>query len=345
MLHRAKVLWVKITNWEFWPFSILYFPVYFFYAWLAIRCRSFFFFTAANPSIEFGGMLGEKKSEIFELIPKEFLPKYWLIQPGDIESARAYSQKLGYPLIGKPDIGERGILVEKIHDEDQLTAYVDKCPVPFLLQEFIDLPIELGVFFIKYPNTTSGKVTSIVQKDFLHVIGNDRNTVAEILQNQPRAQLQVDFNHPRFQSIMKMKPKEGEKVIVEGIGNHCRGTTFLNAAKEIDPDLHEAFSELASQIAGFHFGRFDLRCNSFDDLRGLKNFKILELNGAGAEPGHIYQPGYSIWKGYKAILWHLSQLASVSRKNHSLGVKYWTFKRGIDKIRAIKAYNEIIQKL
>ncbi|MEQ8470113.1 MAG: hypothetical protein RIC35_02965 [Marinoscillum sp.] len=345
MLNKVKLWWVKITQWEFWPFSIFYFPVFFFYTWLALRCRSFFFFTAANPSIDFGGMLGERKSEIFDLIPRKYSPRYALIKPGDITSAAKFAHEIGFPVIAKPDIGERGNLVEKIETPEALKTYLSHCPVPFLIQEFVSLPIELGVFFIKHPNEDVGKVTSMVQKDFLHVIGDGENSVKKLLQIQPRALFQLDFDHPRFHQVLGKIPKTGEKVIVEGIGNHCRGTTFLNAEAEIDDPLHAAFSDLASEIKGFHFGRFDLRCNSFDELRRLENFKILELNGAGAEPGHIYQPGFPLWKGYKSILWHLSQLAKVSWANHKLGVSYWSFRKGINKMRTIKAYNKIIQNL
>ena len=343
MLSGFGKFWHKANHWEYWPFGVLYFPVYFYYGWLALRCRSFFFFTAANPTIDFGGMLGENKSKIFDLIPSEFVPKYQLVQKGDLESAKAFAQTIGYPLICKPDIGERGNLVEVIKWEQDLENYVNKCPVPFLVQEFADYPIELGVFFIKQPGETKGKVTSIVQKDFLHVIGNGRQNVKELLESSPRAVLQLDFEHPRFTETLQRIPAKGEKVVVESIGNHCRGTTFLNLTAEAEK-LHEAFSELANQIDGFYFGRFDLRCQSFEDLARLKNFKIVELNGAGAEPGHIYQPGFPLYKGYQAILWHLSQLAKVSRANHKRGVKYWTLKQGMAKMRAIKTYNKIAQQ-
>ena len=343
MLSGVGKFWHKVTHWEYWPFGVLYFPVYFYYTWLVIRCRSFFFFTAANPTIDFGGMLGESKSEIFKLIPERFIPRYQLIEKGDTKSALAFAQKLGFPLVCKPDIGERGNLVEVIKTESALENYISKCPVNFLMQEFANYPIELGVFFIKLPGESIGKVTSIVQKDFLHVIGDGQLTVHQLLEKSPRAMLQLDFDHPRFAEVMRRIPANGEKVIVESIGNHCRGTTFLNKTSQATEKLHQAFSELANQINGFHFGRFDLRCNSFEELEELKNFKILELNGAGAEPGHIYQPGFPLWKGYQAILWHLSQLAKVSRANHKSGVKYWTLKQGLAKMHAIKAYNKIAQ--
>ncbi|WP_421874705.1 hypothetical protein [Marinoscillum sp.] len=336
--------WHKLTHWEYWPFGVLYFPVYFYFTWLAIRCRSFFFFTAANPSIDFGGMLGESKDEIFKLIPNRFIPEYSLVEPGDLPTALSVGEKLNYPLICKPDIGERGNLVEVIGSESELEKYLAKCPVPFLMQELIDYSIELGVFFVKIPGESKGKITSIVQKDFLHVIGDGQNSVEKLLRRSERAMLQLDIDHPRFQELLDQVPNEGQKVIVEPIGNHCRGTTFLNQTGQVTPPLNEAFNQLANEINGFYFGRFDLRCKSFEKLERLESFKILELNGAGAEPGHIYQPGYPLWKGYQAILQHLKLLAKVSRANHKRGVKYWTLKQGITKMRAIKAYNKIAQK-
>ncbi len=336
--------WYKLTHWEYWPFGVLYFPVYFYFTWLIIRCRSFFFFTAANPKIDFGGMLGERKKEIFDLIPQHYLPQFSLISAGDLGAADKAAKTLKFPLICKPDIGERGNLVEVIDSTDALNNYVSKCPVPFLMQEFVEYPIELGVFYIKIPGQEKGRITSIVQKDFLHVIGDGTSCIKKLLEQSTRAILQLDFDHPRFTEKLKTVPQKGEKVVVEPIGNHCRGTQFMDQTRQITPALNEAFNTLADEIEGFYFGRFDLRCASFADLERLENFKILELNGAGAEPGHIYQPGFSLWKGYQSILWHLNQLAKVSRANHKKGVKYWTFREGITKMQAIKAYNRIAQK-
>lgn len=340
-----KSFWFKIFNWEFWPFSILYFPVNFYFVWLAIRCRSFFFFTASNPTIDFGGMLGESKSSIFKLIPQEYLPDYVFIQPHDLTGALAFAEKIGYPLICKPDIGERGKLVEKINGQHDLEQYLKKCPVPFLIQELIDYPLELGVFYVRHPEAQKGKVTSIVLKDFLDVTGDGKHTVGELLSFNKRAILQIDFEHERFIELLKVIPTAGEKVVVENIGNHCRGTTFYNANHQISEVLNNAIDRLAQSIDGFFFGRFDLRCRSFEDLAQLKHFKILELNGAGAEPAHIYHPGASLWKGYGDIFWHLNQLAQISRKNKQRGILFWSLKQGLDKMREIRQYNQKIEHL
>lgn len=343
-IGRFQKFLIKLTHWEYWPFDIFYFPVKIYFAWLALKHRSFFFFTSSNPSIDFGGMLGESKSEIFKLIPSAYYPKTKLIKTGDGESAKSFASSIGYPVIVKPDIGERGKLVERINTEEALIAYMKQCPVAFLIQELVEYPIELGIFYVRHPNEEHGSITSITQKKFLGVTGDGKSTVEQLLRSSARAALQLDFDHPRFAKLMKRVPNFGEEVRVESIGNHCRGTSFLDANFEIDDQLNHAIDKLSKQIKGFYFGRFDIQCASFDDLRELKNFKILELNGSGAEPGHIYQPGASLIEAYKVLFWHFKKLSAISAANKNNGFSYWSFDRGMKKLKAIKAHDRLINK-
>ena len=85
---------------------VFYSPVNFYFIWLAIKARSFFFFTASNPTIDFGGMLGGKKSEIFDLIPQEYYPKTILLNACSDQDLLKTGSAMGYPLIAKPDIGD-----------------------------------------------------------------------------------------------------------------------------------------------------------------------------------------------------------------------------------------------
>jgi len=139
----------RLTNWEYWPFSLIYFPVSFYWIWLIIKARSLFFFTASNPSIEFGGMLGESKFDIFKIINPSLQPKT-IFSPPDRPYehilATLRSTEMDFPLIAKPDVGERGWMVEKINNELELKKYLENTKVNLLLQEYIDLPVELDVF-------------------------------------------------------------------------------------------------------------------------------------------------------------------------------------------------------
>ena len=332
-----------MTNWEYWPFHVLYIPVYPYFTWQIIKRRSYFFFTASNPSIDFGGMLGESKSAIFDIIPNKYLPFTRKFGP-DTEAATLISEmaanQLQYPVILKPEIGERGWMVRKIRNDEELSTYLKEIKVDFLLQEYVDLSLELGVFYYRFPGDKRGKISSIVAKEMLFVTGDGQQTMRQLIDQKPRARFQIEelekANDPSF---FEMIPPKGQQVELVAIGNHCKGTKFLDANDWIDEDLHQAIDQMAQEIPEFYFGRFDLRCSSIEDLRKLQNFKIMELNGAGAEPGHIYQPGYSLFKAYQAIYHHIRVLSKISYLNKRRGVPYWTTKQGLAKMREIKAYN------
>ncbi len=335
--------WTRISRFEFWPFTLFYLPVFGYYGCLALRSRSLFFFTASNPSIEFGGMMGEKKSDIFDLIPPEYIPVTKLFKAGtSAEELHKYLEGAGlqYPFILKPDMGDRGWMVEKISTDEQLRKYLATIEVDFLVQEFVGEPIEVGVFYVRMPGEKRGRITSVVRKGFLSIRGDGQHTVQELLEQNVRAVLQADMSSPAVQSIAANVPRKGEEIEIESIGNHCRGTTFFDAGDWIDDALTITFDEVADQIEEFYFGRFDIRCRSIEDLRKGEHFKILELNGAGAEPGHIYQPGYSLIQAYKDVTWHLKLLFEVSRANRRRGHKYWKFSDGWNKLQEVRTYNK-----
>lgn len=339
--EKWKTRWFR---WEFWPFWFFYIPVYFYYIWLSIRERSFFFFATANPTMDFGGMVGEKKSDIFKLITQEYYPKTILISEERREDVERYAAEIGFPLIAKLDIGERGRGVEVIRTKDDLRMYTEQWSVNFLLQELVTFPLELGVFYVRFPSENKGRITSIVSKEFLSVTGDGTSSVKELLARKERASLQMAFEHERFRELLKRVPDHDETVIVEAIGNHCRGTKFMDFTNEADDALEEAIDKLSKKIDGFFYGRYDLKCQSFDDLRKLENFKIVELNGVGAEPAHIYQPGFPLLKAYKVVFQHYKWMARVARENKRRGIPYWSFRRGLKKLSDIRAYNRRVNR-
>ena len=336
--------WIKLTNWEYWPFYILYIPVFIYWAGLILRARSAFFFSAANPAIENGGMLGESKIKILNTIAPELKPKTIYFKPDISKPQLLLNLKkngIDFPFILKPDIGERGSFVEKIRNENDLDRYLDQINIPFLAQEYVNHPIEMGVFYYRYPSKAKGRVSSIVLKKMLSVVGDGKKTVRELILLNPRAKLQLDALEKSLGSELDQILPEGEEKELESIGNHCRGTAFLNGNYLINDQLSDVFDKISKSIQGFNFGRYDLRCSSIDELYKGNGIKIMELNGAGSEPGHIYHPGTSIWIAYRDIFCHLKVLFEISRENHRLGVPYMTLREGIREIRKLRAYNKL----
>ena len=66
---------------------------------------------------------------------------------------------------------------------------------------------------------------------------------------------------------------------------------------------------------------------------------IMELNGSGAEPAHIYEPGFSLLKGWSLLLKHMKIMWKISRANHKNGVEYMDFKTGWEKVKEVRNYN------
>jgi hypothetical protein len=331
---------IRLKSWEYWPFSVVYIPVFVYWLWLSLKARSFFFFSASNPSIESGGLLGESKIDILNLINDAYKPvtvfvkRTWDV---DIATSQFIHADLDFPVIAKPNAGERGWGVEKIETMAALQAYHQKSPVDYLIQEYIPFPLELGVFYYRMPGELRGTISSIVQKEFLSVTGNGRDNLGQLILANDRAVLQWDQLKIKYEHSLHRVLPNGRKMTLVTIGNHCLGTKFLNANHLITPELTSIFDKISIEIDGFYYGRYDLRCTNTDDLYQGKNIKIMELNGAGAEPAHIYDPGFTIWEGWKVLLQHWTMLYKISVCNHKAGVPYMRFSEARAIWKRIKA--------
>ncbi len=332
---------IRLRSWEYWPFAVVYFPIFFYWLWLSLKARSLFFFSASNPSIETGGLLGESKMDILDRIDDAFKPQTLFVRASthtDALFAQLDRHGLTYPLIAKPNVGERGWRVEKIEHWENLVNYCQSSPVDFLIQAYVDEPLELGVFYYRLPGQAQGVISSIVQKEFLTIRGNGRDCVETLIRQNERAILQLPALTKQYGPIFQNVPAAGETITLVNIGNHCKGTKFLDANHLITPELVRVFDRISQPVAGFYYGRYDLRCRSVADLYAGRHIRILELNGAGAEPAHIYQPGFSIWKAWRVLLSHWRVLYVISRENHRRGVPYMT---GRDALRIWKRIQSI----
>ncbi len=277
-----------------------------------------------------GGMFGESKYEVLKKIPSQYLPKTILIKekPSKQDVLTAISEN-GFimPVIFKPDLGERGFMVNKIKSESDIDHYLSKLQVSFLVQEFVDLPLEFGVFYTRFPQDDKGKVTSIVMKEMLHVLGDGSSTLQELILKKDRSKLQWDNLKTIYKDHLQEVVEKGKVFELVSIGNHCLGTMFLDGGYLINAKLSETFDHISKQIDGFYFGRYDLRCNSIEDLY-QGNVKVMELNGCGAEPAHIYQPGYSLTKAIGVLFTHWRNIFVIARENIKRGATYTTIKEG-----------------
>ncbi|MCR9286060.1 MAG: hypothetical protein NXI23_01575 [Bacteroidetes bacterium] len=320
---KNSAFFITLFNWEYWPMWLTNIPVVFIWLWFALRARKLFFFTAVNPVIETGGVLGESKINILNRIPNEVLPKtIFVSKDADFQGIlmKMKSLKLAYPIIAKPNIGERGLLVTKIDEEVRLKNYFQKNKIDFLIQEFVDLPYEWAVMHHRLPDSNEGQVTSICIKEPLSIMGDGIANIRTLMRQKPRAVLQLNRFEKDAQPLLNQIPKKGETIELEPIGNHCRGTKFLNGNHLIDEQLNATFNQIAAQMDGIYYGRFDMKCASPDAVK-KGDFKVLEYNGIAAEPAHIYDPTYPLSKKYQDIYQHWKIIFKIYKIQQAKGEK------------------------
>jgi hypothetical protein len=324
----------------------VYGPLYLYWFGLCLKARSFFFFNTSNPTIKNGGFMMESKKEIYDLIPEQYYPPTLFFKTATLEETLLKSIKdsgLKFPLIGKPNIGEKGMSVKKLKDEYEVIDYVRNSKVDFLIQEFIPYRNEVGIFYYRFPNEEKGHLSGIVRKEFLGVRGDGRSTVEKLLKQNKRYVLQLPVLKRTFGEELNNILNDGEELILVPYGNHVRGAKFIDDSHLIDEELTHSIDAVCRQIEGFYYGRLDIRYNTWEELRQGEKFSIIELNGAGSEATHIYDPKHSIFFAWKEIIRHWKILWRISRMNHHpVKRPYMNISSGLQMFRDNTRYLKLI---
>ena len=339
-----KNLISRLSNWQHWPFFPFYFPLFFIWGWYILKSRAVWFFSTSNPTLTFGGFEGESKKEMYDLLPDKYFPKTIYIKPGQpfhtvLEDMHGAS--FSYPFIVKPDVGMEGILFRKIDNEQHLETYHRNMPAAYIIQEFIDYPLEIGLFYYRHPHNHSGVISALFSKKFPLITGDGFLTIKEILERE-QPQITTELLKLDEQELSRV-PEKDETLTLSFVGNRYHGTTFHDLSEHIDEELLRLFDDISGS-ARFYYGRYDIKCSSIEELKRGINFSILEFNGAGSIPNHIYTGKYSIWQAYKEIAKHWKVLCQISLINHKNGVARWKFLTGARYLRNAQKYFGFLKK-
>ncbi|MCH2102262.1 MAG: alpha/beta fold hydrolase, partial [Planctomycetes bacterium] len=306
--------WRRKFEWEFWPPQVFYLPVLLQVICLAIRHGGLRVVTAVNPGIPTGGLIGESKWQILQALgvdPKaprgargpaaDALPLSLLISGRNETTEQRLTQadqflkrhNLSYPVVLKPDRGERGHGVEIIRNRNQMDKRLRIDRTDLLLQEFVS-GIEFGVFYVREPGARQGEILSINGKQLLKLCGDGKRCLEQLIIDDDRAVCQAEVHFEYHAERLYKVPAKGEVVHLVEVGAHSRGTLFLDRRDLKTNALLTRIDEISSTFPGFSFGRFDLRAPSEEALQSGKGLRILELNGLTAEVAHIYDPKISL---------------------------------------------------
>ena len=307
---------IKWTNYEFWPFWLFYGPLTPWYIYKILTAGAPAYFCSANPGIKWGGFINYSKIKLLNQIDPKYLPKTLFYKK--IESD---NPPLPFPFIAKPDIGERGVGVELIRNTNDWKNYIQDNHQNIIIQAYNEYPLEFGAFYVRLPKEKNGKLISMTGKDFLRFVGDGKSTFRELIHQNIRAVFRKDYLYQRYQNELDYILPKDQTILVEPIGNHNRGTTFLDATDLISNKLTLAIDEIAKGIEGFFYGRFDIKAKSIEDLQN-GNFVILEVNGANSEATHVYDPKHNLLFAYKEVIRHLNYQHKIAKQNHELGHEY-----------------------
>lgn len=327
-IGRAR-LWARVSRiwrWEFWPSWLFNAPLVPWIGWLALRHRGLMTPTAANPGISpHGGVVGESKFDILSKLPEEWIVPSALIEPASPEERAEQLSRImtgrgwRFPLILKPNAGQRGAGLRRVNDSAAAARYLAEHPQPLLAQVYHPGPFEAGIFYYRMPGTPHGRIFSITDKHFPVLIGDGASTVKMLIWRHPRLRMQAATFLARLNGQTHAVLAAGETLPLAVAGNHCQGTLFRDGAHLITPELEAAIDEIARRFDGFCFGRFDVRYRDVDAFKAGREFAIIELNGVTSESTNVYDPDWSLLRAYRVLFKQWALLYAIGAANQRLG--------------------------
>ncbi|MGE0363132.1 MAG: carboxylate--amine ligase [Vicinamibacterales bacterium] len=335
---RGQRLWrvvsARADRWrrlEFWPSWLVYAPLGPWLLWLAARHGGLGTIGAANPGLEDGGFVGESKFAILRALPARWTVPSALVPAGEpMRRVRAFDAAVvnggwTYPLILKPDVGQKGVGVRRIASRDDAVAYLASEPGPVIVQPWHPGPFEAGVFYCRRPDEARGRIFSVTDKRFPTLVGDGVSTVEQLLWEHPRYRLQVPLFLSRHDGARVLA--DGEPLALVTSGNHCQGAVFLDGADLVTPALTARIDEIARSVPGFFIGRFDVRYRSVAGFRRGDDLAIVELNGVTSESTNIYDPGYGAWRAWRTLARQWQLVFEIGAANRVRGAQALNLRR------------------
>ena len=300
----APLLPAPLSPIERLPKWLLCVPLVMHWMALAVRHRSLTLPSAANPMIPTGGLAGEGKLECLRLIPA--IHSAWVaptaaVPPGADAEAVRQAAGLRFPLVAKPDRGWCGYGVRRVDDGAALAAYQASFPpgATFLLQPWHPGPVEAGLMVRRGPDEATGRLVGLTLRHTPSVAGDGRRTLAALASDDPR------LSRPGLRAAVlaghdpARVPAAGERVTLTTIASLRIGARYEDALHLATPALRARVGAIAGGM-GLHAGRFDVRAVSVAALLAGR-FTIIEVNGAGAEAIHAWDPRLGLRQAFAEV--------------------------------------------
>jgi len=320
---RLKAFYSRFWRYEFWPAWLFYTPLVPYVLYLMIKHKGISTLTCVNPSIRDSGIVDESKLDILRSLPEQ-----WIIPVGEIDvqdPEQALGQLHGlmserqweYPLILKPNHGQRGFAVRKARNDQQALEYFGDVKGQTLAQPYHSGPYEAGIFYYRYPDESKGHIYSITDKEFPIIEGDGKHTLEQLIYRHPRYRMQASLFINRHADRRDEILPRGQAFPLAISGNHCQGTLFCDGSHLITPELEKLVDEISQYFKGFYFGRYDVRYRDVEAFKRGEDLGIVELNGVTAESTNIYDPKRNLLWAYRILYkqWRIAfEIGSANRQ-------------------------------
>jgi pimeloyl-ACP methyl ester carboxylesterase len=318
--QRLKARISRLWRHEFWPWYVFYAPLLPWLAWLGFRYRGIMTFTCVNPALGLGGgVIGESKSHILHSLGDDPAVLAHAMLPADGDGAarlreleRALQDRPelgGWPIILKPDRGERGYAVRLCRGPEDALDYLGRIDQDVIAQRYHPGPHECSIFWQRDDRAPhGGRIFSMTRKEFQTVTGDGRRTLQALVLADPRLRMQADVFLDRFADQRTRVLAPGETLRMSESGNHAQGALFRDGADLASGPLAARVGAIVRRIEdacggpGFDFGRMDVRYTSDEALRRGRGLAVIELNGASSESTNMYDPDGSLAWAWGVLL-------------------------------------------
>ena len=162
---------------------------------------------------------------------------------------------------------------------------------------------------------------SITLKYFPYVTGDGQRALRQLILDDPRAGKLTHLYFSRHGKLLDQVPAAGEPVRLAFAGSHSRGAIFRDGTHLVTAEMEARFDALAQQLPEFHFGRFDVRFESFGEVQLGRAFTIVEINGAGAESTHIWDRRTTLLQAWGALMRQNRWLFEIGHANRARGFR------------------------
>jgi hypothetical protein len=296
--------------------------------WLGLRYGCVTLPSSANPHITAGGLVGDTKSEYFKgmgALARSKVADFAMLRAhgaASLPAALAALQEanLDFPVVAKPDLGWCGFGVRRIDDVAALDDYLSRYPrdADLMLQRYLADPGEAGLFYMRHPDQPTGKLLGILLRHFPQVTGDGASTIAQLVETDVRLQRTTRSVEHECSYAPNRVPAAGEVVRLSLIASTRVGGLYEDGSENATAELTATVDAIARDMPQFHVGRFDVRYLTLEHLR-RGQFTILEVNGAGSEAVHAWDPKYSIADVYRIVFAKQRLMFALAAANRARG--------------------------